>query len=107
MDADERDICLYLKSLPGQFVSLREISRRAGGKHRFHENPEWAAPVLERLLERRLLETDSMHHFRLFQKGDDKPKKWVSPQIKAILEKSSKDFGKLYDIKDEDDSSEP
>jgi hypothetical protein len=102
MDTDERDICDYLKSLLGQFASAREISRRAGGKHRFRDEPEWASPVLDRLVEKGIVETDSTHHYRLPRKDDGPPKKWVSPQIKAILEKSSKDFSKLYDVDDKD-----
>ena len=35
MDADEREVCNFLKAYAGQYVSAREINRRAGGKWRF------------------------------------------------------------------------
>ena len=50
MNADERDICNYLKAWPGQFVYGRDIARRASGKWRYREDPEWAAPVLASLV---------------------------------------------------------
>ena len=104
MDADERDICNYLKSWPGQFVYGRDIARRAGGKWRFREDPEWANQVLARLVERGIVESDSTGQYRLRAKKE-KPKKWVSPQIKEILEKSSQDFTQVFEI-DEDAKEE-
>ena len=41
MDADQNAICTFLKTWPGQFVSRREICRRAGGKWRFREDENW------------------------------------------------------------------
>lgn len=103
MDADERDICIYLKSWPKQFISGREINRRAGGKRRYRENPNWAAPALTRLVEKGIVESDSTGHYRLPRmKEDRKPRKWVSPQIKTILERSGKDFGQTIELEDED-----
>ena len=104
MDADEKAICTYLKSFPGQFVSGREISRRASGKWRFNKEPEWATAVLERLVERGIIESDSTGHFRLMATEEKSaPKKWVSPQIRKILEKSEKNFGEILDVDDQDD----
>ena len=100
MDADERSICTYLKSYPGQFISGREICRRAGGKWRFREDENWAAPVLIRLVERKIIEEDSTGHYRLIGKEKTKTKKWVSPQIRTILEKSGKDFGQTIELED-------
>lgn len=102
MNADERDICSYLKSWPGQFVHGRDIARRAGGKRRFREDPEWAAPALVRLVEQGILESDSTGHYR-FRVKKQKSRKWVSPQIKQILEKSSKDFNQVLEIDDPED----
>jgi hypothetical protein len=103
VDADEQDICNYLKSLPGEFISGKEIARRAGGKWRFRKDPQWAATVLPRMVEKELLESDSTGHYRLVAKRpDDKRKKrWVSPQIKKILRESGKTFGEITQI-DED-----
>lgn len=107
MQADERDICNYLKSWPGQFVFGRDIARRAGGKWRYREDPEWAISVLTRLVEQGLVESDSTGHFRLKMKQKkDKSKKWISPQITKILEKSSKDFSQVIEIEDPDEEEE-
>jgi len=104
MDADERDICIYLKPWRGQLVSGIEISKRAGGKRRFIQNPNWAVPALARLVERGVLETDDSNHFRLplpQQKG--KTKRWVAPHIQKILEQSGKSFEGPPPADEEDD----
>lgn len=104
MDSDEREICLYLKGFPGQFVSFAEISRRAGGKRRYRTEPEWAVPVLSRLVEKRLIESDSTGHYKLkLRPKTDKPARWVSPQIRKILEKSGKQFDGVLDVDKEDE----
>ncbi len=103
MDADERDICLYLKGFPEQFVSFAEVSRRAGGKRRYRVDPEWATAVLARLVEKGIIESDSTGHYRL--KGRPKKEKttrWISPHIRNILERSGKEFDGVYEI-DEDE----
>jgi hypothetical protein len=104
VDADETDICSYLKPWAGQFISWREIARRAGGKWRYREDPNWARPVLLRLVEQGILESDASGYYRIRPKEKKKPEKWISPQIKAILEKSGKDFGDLLDVDEGDDS---
>jgi hypothetical protein len=101
MDADERDIYLYLKSWPKLFISASEIARRAGGKRRYREEPEWAIPVLSRMLEKGMLETDSNGHYRInFRYDEEKKKRWVSPQIQQILARSGKKFEGVYEIED-------
>lgn len=106
MDADERDICIYLRSWPGQFVSGREISRRAGGKRRFREDPNWASAALSRLVERQFVESDTTGHFRLRRKArslhQQQQGRWVAPEIKMILQRSGKDFGQIIEIEDMD-----
>jgi hypothetical protein len=102
MDADEKDVCAFLKSFPGEFVGLKEICRRAGGKWRYREKDDWAVPVLRRLVEKGFVEEDSAGHFRLVavekkQASKKKPAKWVAPHIREILERS----GKTFDINDE------
>jgi hypothetical protein len=89
MDADEREIYQYLKSWGGEFVAAREIGRRAGGKRRFHEEPEWAKPVLLRMQERGILESNSTGHFRIKPvPKKNKDKQWISPDIAKILKES-------------------
>jgi hypothetical protein len=100
MDADEKEICTFLKSFPGEYVGLREICRRAGGKWRFREDDNWALPVLLRLVEKGAVESDSAGHFRAVLKAKKKQKTtWVAPHLKAILKKS----GKTFDIEAEED----
>jgi CheY-like chemotaxis protein len=67
MDADEQDICIYLESCPGQMVSGIEIARRAGGRKRYRETPNWAVQPLLRLVETEIIETDANNHYRLKQ----------------------------------------
>lgn len=100
MDADEKLIQLYLKTLPGQFVSGKEIARRASGKARFRDEPEWAVPVLKELVRKGKLEKDAAGYYRLVPvKEKTVQKKWVSPHMRRILMESGKDF---HVISDED-----
>jgi hypothetical protein len=104
MNADEKEVCNYLKACAGQYMSVREIARRAGGKWRYREDPNWAIPILLHLVEKGYLESDAAGYYRL--KPSDKkkkPQKWVSPQIKAILERSGKDFGDILHVEEQDD----
>lgn len=103
MDSDERQICDYLKSWPKTFVSAREIARRAGGKRRYQDEPLWAGNVINRLLEQGAIETDGLGHYRLKQvePKSKKDKRWISPQMRRILERSSKDFGEVLELPDE------
>lgn len=93
MDADEKEICEFLSTSPGQFVALREIARKAGGKWRYREDANWASAVLIRLVERGAVEADSSGHFRLVPVKEKTAKtKWISPQMQAILKKSGQKF---------------
>ena len=99
MDADENDIITYLKVWTGQYVSAREIARKAASKKRFQAEPDWAVPVLGRLVEKGLVEADSMAHYRLISDSKKaKTKRWLSPQMQKILEKTGKDFSEGVDI---------
>ncbi len=104
MDADERDICIYLKGLPGQFISGREIARRAAGKKRFREQSDWATPVLSRLVEKGIIDSDATGHYRL-KPVEKKPKnyRYLSPQVKKILQASGKNFEGVFEIEETDE----
>jgi hypothetical protein len=81
MDTDEQEIFQYLNGT--------EICRRAGGKRKFHEDPNWAKPILLRMEERGIIESDSQGRFRI--KPAPRKKKhtqWVSPDIAKILAES-------------------
>jgi DNA-binding PadR family transcriptional regulator len=104
MDADERDICIYLKSWAGQFVHQTEISRRASTKRRYDKEPAWAVPALNRLVEKGFLEADTTGHYRLRPRTKkDKSKRWVSPEMRKILQKSGKGFDQVFQIEEEDE----
>jgi len=97
MDADQTEICQFLKSWPDQFVSGKEICRRAGGKWRSREDPTWAMPILRRMVESKIIETDCAGRFRLtpqFAPGStSKKQRWISPAVQRILAESGKNFG--------------
>jgi len=86
MDSDERDIFQFLKSWGGDYVSYREIARRAGGKTRFHKNPDWARPMLGRMQERGILDSDAQGRYRIKPLSKNKSARWVSPEIAKILQ---------------------
>ena len=104
MDADERDIVNYLKSMPGQFISAKEISRRASGKRRHREEPHWALPVLVRMLEQGVVVQDPSHYYRLREAAKkERPKRWISPQMQRILDRR----GKAEETFEVDDPEKP
>ena len=109
MDADQNAICQFLKTWPGQFVSRREICRRAGGKWRYREDENWAVPVLLRLVEDRIVESDATGHFRLMKQASadssNKQKLWLSPAMRTIFKESGRDFG-LLDLDKEPETEE-
>ncbi len=89
MDADERDVFQFLKSRGEGFVNAREVARRASGKKKFGEDPEWAKPVLVRMAERGILESDMLGRYRVKPVSKkDKRARWVSPDIAKILAES-------------------
>jgi len=103
MDSDEREIYYYLKPWRDEFMSAREICRRAGGKKRFRMDEDWAKPVLARMAEKGIVETDAAGHYRLkpIERKTRRGKRWVSPHIARILRQSDKDFNEVI-IDDEE-----
>jgi len=85
MDAEEKEICDFLKSWPDQFVSHREICRRAGGKWRFRENQNWAMPVLSRMVEKGILESDASGHFRLMPEKKEEAQRDQGKLLKSKI----------------------
>ena len=89
MDGTERDIFQFLKTGGTDFVGAMEISRRAGNKKRFYEDPDWAKVVLMRMGERGILESDSQGRYRIKPVSrKDKHKRWVAPDIAETLHES-------------------
>jgi len=88
MDSDEREIFNYLKTWGKEFVNVREICRRAGGRRRFAEDPDWAKPVVLLMHERGILERDNVGRYRVKPKEKHKGghgARWVSPEIAKML----------------------
>ena len=87
MDSDEYEVFNFLKTFAQEWVNAKEICRRAGTKRRFHEDNNWAMPVLMRLKERQILETDIQGRYRIRPASrKDQKNRWVSPDIEKILE---------------------
>jgi hypothetical protein len=105
MDADERAVYYYVKSRRPQCVSHRDIGRHVGGKRRFRYNPEWAKPVLVRMIDRGILEADKGGLFRLkpMPQKETAGKCWASPAIAEILKASGKAYGNVITVDDEDE----
>lgn len=94
MDIDEREIFLFLKTYGADYVAAREICRRAGGKKRYHEDHEWAKPILMRMLERGILETSAEGQYRIKAQKKKKGSRWVSPDIAKILQENGMEVDK-------------
>jgi len=87
MDADEREVFQFLKTFGEDWVNPKEICRRAGTKRRYYEDNDWAKPVLQRMKERQIVESDVRGRFRikpLPRKG--RKGHWVAPDLQKILE---------------------
>ena len=83
--SDERDIFQFLKTWGAMFISASEISRRAGGKKRAHDEPQWAKPILMSMAERGILEADIQGRYRIKPVRGKKKTRWVAPDIAKIL----------------------
>ena len=96
MDSEEREIYHFLKQRKAEFTAAREICRRAGGKQPFRSNPEWAKPVLLRMVERGILDSDGNGHYRLKPpKQKNQMQRWVAPEIANALRKSGRQFDQV------------
>jgi hypothetical protein len=104
MDAAEWDIYYFVKAQAGRFLSPREIGRRIGTKRKFHHDPDWVKPILLRMAERGILESneDGCYRLKPMPKQDIWGKSWASPEIADLLQKKGKGFGRLLMVEDED-----
>lgn len=105
MTADEFYIYNYLKQTPLLFISGRDIARRAAGKRRFREAPDWAKPALRRMVNKEILESDGTGSYRIKPKKEVEAdgRRWVSPAMARILKRSDKSFGDSVTIEIEDE----
>jgi hypothetical protein len=89
MDTDERDIFQFLKTWGADFTAAKEIARRAASKKKFYDDPDWAKPILMRMEERAILESDIQGRYRIKPVRKKKlAKQWVAPDIAQILKES-------------------
>jgi hypothetical protein len=89
MDTDERDIFQFLKTWGADFTNAKEIARRAASKKKFYDDPDWAKPILMRMAERGILESDVQGRYRVKPLPKKKHgKQWVAPDIAQILKDS-------------------
>jgi len=104
MDADEREIYYYLKPFRNDFLTAKEICRRASTKRRYREDESWALAPLMRMAERGILETDASSAYRIKPRPNSKDhlQRWISPEIKRVLRDSEKKFEGVIVI-DEDE----
>ena len=87
MDTDERDIFQFLKTWGTNFTTSKEIARRAGSKRKFYEDPDWVKPVLMRMAERGILESDIQGRYRIKLVSRKKHgQRWVAPDIAKTLQ---------------------
>ena len=107
MDAEEREVYYYLKSWRDEPISIREIARRAGGKHKYRETPDWALPVIARMVERGILECDHGGRYRIKAppKQDENTQRWISPQLAKILKASGRNFSETIDLEEDPEKS--
>jgi hypothetical protein len=68
LSPEEKLVLDYLATSPQTFFSPREVCRRAGDKQMYSEKPNWAVPLLHRLLTRGLVETDASGRYRILAK---------------------------------------
>ena len=96
---DELNVLNLMKCYPDQFLSGKEISRRAGGKRRFQQDPRWALPILLNLVARKILDSDELGHYRLAPMGVEKKRhdtfRHHAPQADARSETAQPDADEL------------
>jgi hypothetical protein len=103
MDSDEREIYAFLKTWGTEFLGAMEIARRATNKKRFYKDPDWAKPVLMRMVDRAILESDMQGRYRIKPVSRKvKNKRWVAPDIAKILKESGVEGAGADDLAQDD-----
>ena len=61
--------------------------------------------VMDKLVEKGVVETDPQGHFRLkkVEPGDRRKRTWISPQVRRILERSARDFSTVIAVEDDEE----
>jgi hypothetical protein len=64
LSSEELQILDYLKGYQGKFVTIMEISRRAAGRRKYEESPDWAKGLMTRLIDVELVEVNERGRYR-------------------------------------------
>ena len=86
--SDESQILNYLNLWPEAFIPEQEIARRANGKARFREDPDWACRSLAKLYQLGLVEVDERSRVRIRRdpvRNCGKTKRFVAPRVRELL----------------------
>src|SRR5215510_10854723 len=96
--AEALEIIAYLKTAPNKFVSMLEISRRAAGRRRFEESPNWAKNLISPLVEAGILEVNARGHYRwpMKEQPESKPQAASSPSFLVKSEPRARVVGDNY-----------
>jgi hypothetical protein len=90
MEADEGDFFQFLNAWGANFIAVREICRRVGGRQQFTGEPGWARPILPRMEGRGALASNATEQFRIkpVWKGKAQDKSAGSSDIAKIPRES-------------------
>jgi len=107
LSAEDKIILEYLKPLGKAYATAKEVCRRAGGKSKFNDDPEWAKKFLKRLEKQGILETNPLGHYRIKRDENNTFKIPLDPSIRKILASSGQDFSESFLLEDPDDYTKP
>jgi hypothetical protein len=98
LSCDELEILDYLRLWPEKFVPLGEICRRAGGRRKFREDPNWARSLMSRLVDSGLVKVNERGHYLIARDEKSAPpaRKHHAPQKPAPPLKSCVVVGDDY-----------
>ena len=78
LNAEQQQVLNFLRSSPDTWFAAREVSRRAGTRAQFEEEPRWAINCLRYLFDMKLVERDSQAHYK-FRDPDAKKEEEPHP----------------------------
>lgn len=98
LNAEALEIIAYLKTALNKFVPMQEISRRAGGRRRFEESPNWAKGLMAPLIEAGLVEVNARGHYRVpvQTESETKPQAQTTTAVCSIFTCGAKIVGDDY-----------
>jgi len=64
LNAEQQQVLNFLRSSPETWFSAMEVSRRAGTRKQFEEEPRWGVNCLRYLFDMKLVERDSSAHYK-------------------------------------------